>query len=353
VSPLPDIELAGSLEPPLTVATALAAGLNLADPVTAYRYGAQVNVAIVRLESEILQCALGAVPPALTFDEVAQRFHFRADAKAAYRLLDLDANGMVSRDEFANSLLLMHQAWASTKTALASYSGIGGAIRILANAVYWVLQVIVVLAIYDVNLNNVLVPMTTLVIAFGFAVGPTIQRIIDSLLLILIVAPFDVGDRVTVATVAGGAVVTVAKIYLMATEFVDASNRRVIARNADLVGQTIVNLRRSGEANITLKWSVDAAVSTAQLRALRDAVVGYIQTNAVCWKPVLTFTLNALDGNKMELVLSVGGTVRGCVCAFARCWGSGDPIPNAAGRQLRASRGCTRPPSPASSRASL
>jgi hypothetical protein len=45
----------------------------------------------------------------------------------------------------------MYTAWCSTQTALESYGGISGAIALMANIAYGVVELIVVLAIYNVN----------------------------------------------------------------------------------------------------------------------------------------------------------------------------------------------------------
>ena len=43
----------------------------------------------------------------------------------------------------------------------------------------------------------------------GFALGPTIQRFVDSLVFVLAVAPYDVGDRVQISGIMGNATLLV------------------------------------------------------------------------------------------------------------------------------------------------
>src|SRR4051794_35493535 len=90
--------------------------------------------------------------------------------------------------------------------------GISNAIHMIASGVYWIAMFLIVLAIFDVNFNAVLVPLGTMVIALGFAVGPTIQRLLESLAFVLVIQPYDVGDRVSISGIAGGKTMIVSQV---------------------------------------------------------------------------------------------------------------------------------------------
>ena len=108
--------------------------------------------------------AITGAAPLLGYEDIAPRFEETADAATIFRLLDLDGNGEVARDEFVGSLLLMFHAWQSAKTALASYGSISNTIGMLVSTIFWLAVVLITLAIYEIDFTTALVPFTTLVI---------------------------------------------------------------------------------------------------------------------------------------------------------------------------------------------
>lgn len=119
----------------------------------------------------------------------------------------------------------------------------------------------------------------------AFAIGPTLQRLMDSLTFSLAMQPFEVGDKVCISNVAANAVLTVTAVYFYTTEFVDANNKHIVVRNADMQTAAITNLRRSGEATASIKIAVDQTVTMAQVNALRSALAEYVRRKGIAWKP--------------------------------------------------------------------
>lgn len=147
--------------------------------------------------------------PQLSREDLSCCFFRQSDLDAAYRLLNMDASPTVNRASFVTAARLMAGARKSTQTALGSYGGVSGAVSLLAAAAFWIVYAIVVLAIYQVSFFAVFVPLSSLILGLGFALGPAVQRFVDCLIFVLVVAPFDVGDRVQLSGVAGNATLTV------------------------------------------------------------------------------------------------------------------------------------------------
>lgn len=119
----------------------------------------------------------------------------------------------------------------------------------------------------------------------AFAIGPTLQRLMDSLTFSLAMQPFEVGDKVCISNVAANAVLTVTAVYFYTTEFVDSNNKHIVVRNADMQTASITNLRRSGEALANIKIAVDQSVTMAQVNALRSGLNEYVRRKGIAWKP--------------------------------------------------------------------
>jgi small-conductance mechanosensitive channel len=173
----------------------------------------------------------------------------------------------------------------------------------LADCVYYVAMGLVALAIFGVDFNKVIVPLGTLLISLGFALGPSMQRLLECLLFVLIVQPFDVGDRIALANVNNGATLTVNQINVLTTELTDSSSgKRVIVQNSDIARSPIVNHRRSPNATFVTKVIVDHSVTAAQLRELEERVRAFMRANQTDWKPGSLSLSLAHDGpNLVEL----------------------------------------------------
>lgn len=242
----------------------------------------------------------------LVKSDVMACFTSQSDLDAAWRLLDLDANGVITKSEFVSCFALMFTGWTSTQTALQSYGGISNAIRMLADSIYWIAMFLIVLAIFGVDFSKVIVPLGTIIISLGFAVGPSIQRLLDCLMFVLVIQPFDVGDRVAISGVASGATHVVNQINVLTSELTDVSSgKRVLVRNSDIAGMVITNHRRSPDACFGPKFVVDHGVTGEQLKELEQRVKGYLRAHQMDWKPSLSLSVEHSEANKVVLTFWV------------------------------------------------
>jgi len=96
-----------------------------------------VRAAPAVLAAERALCVLSARMPSLSYGDVRSCFLSDGDAQAAFRLLDQDVDGAVTRDEFTSALCVLFNAWAATQSAVASFGGVSGAVEILLNGFIW------------------------------------------------------------------------------------------------------------------------------------------------------------------------------------------------------------------------
>lgn len=254
----------------------------------------------------------------------------------AYSLFDLDGDGRVGRDEFVNALKLMAGAWGGTQTSLGSYGGISGAISVVAGMLYWIVCVIAMLLLFSIDLSKAYAPVAVLVSGLGFALGPPCQRALDSLLFVIIISPFEVGDRVQIDKINNGAPMVVSQVFVVTSEFNDlASGKRIIARNADLTGMTITNLRRSPNAAFTSKFVLDASCATPEaLSALHGSVTAHVKARPLDWKPACAMSVTFIEPNKVEVGFSV--THHASWSEGAKIWPAHSALVVAATQAMRA-----------------
>ena len=132
-------------------------------------------------------------------------------------------------------------------------------------------------------------PISSLIISFGFSLGPTFQRVAESLVFVLMVSPYEPGDRVFLSGVGGGTtVLIVQQVHFLITEFADVLGKRLIARNSDIFAMVITNLRLSASAAFKQTYTVDMHATPSQLAALDARVQGYIAARPLEWRPTGT-----------------------------------------------------------------
>jgi hypothetical protein len=241
--------------------------------------------------------------PCINKDDLRDCFDDLGDLEAAFRLLDLDGDGSITRDELISSIKLMHGAWIATQTSLQSYGGISGAVSMVVSTLFAIIVLLVGLAILEISFNAFWLPLSTVILGFSFAFSSALQRLLDSLIFVLLVSPYDVGDRISVVPVNGGGTLIVRAVNVLTTECVDMQNRIYIIRNSELSSYPIINHRRSSEAGFVPKFYVDMSVTTEQITELRIRVLAFLRTRPLEWKPALSVSVSTMDANKMELTL--------------------------------------------------
>ena len=150
------------------------------------------------------------------------------------------------------------------------------------------------------------IPLSTFVMGLGFALGPPAQRCLDSLLFVLVISPFEVGDRVAIDKVNNNGTMTVVQVHILTSEFSDVQGKRIIARNCDLTAMSITNLRRSPNATFMSKFILEQAGATPELlRRLHERVLAHVRSKPLDWKPSASMTTAFIEPNKLEVGWSI------------------------------------------------
>ena len=205
------------------------------------------------------------------------------DLEKCWTIMDMDSNGVLTCDEFVTALGLMVSAWASIASTLRGYRGVSDAVGGIATGLAWLAYFLIGLAIFAVDFSAVLVPLLTLTVSLAFALGPVVQRFIDSMLFVLILSPFEPGDRISLDK---GPTLLVEAVGMLTTEFIEiSSNQRIIRRNSDLSTMAIANFRRSPNASFALVFPVNGHLSLGQVSELTSKALEYVTSHANLWKP--------------------------------------------------------------------
>jgi len=136
-------------------------------------------------------------------------------------------------------------------------------------------------------IRTISISISTTLLGLSFVFGGLLREIFESLVLILLVHPYDVGDRIRVTEGDDNRVYTVQKINILTTEVRDLYNQCVYLKNSSLFHEAkLINLGRSLNAVVELGFGLPASqVTPATVEKLNNFVRQFIAEEAETWVP--------------------------------------------------------------------
>jgi small-conductance mechanosensitive channel len=168
------------------------------------------------------------------------RAYYRQQAFFAFNPQLLKA---VSRDDVRDTVQRIYRQREAIRRGLSDRADVSAIVRKLAGGVFWTLMFVVVLIIFGVDVVAVVLPYVSLMLAFSFAFGPTVRVLLESAILVLVIAPYDVGDRVICAGSNG--IIIIDRITLFTTYAHSPAGEGYALPNAAIYRGVIRNHHRS------------------------------------------------------------------------------------------------------------
>lgn len=128
-------------------------------------------------------------------------------------------------------------------------------VNFLANVIYFVLLIVVVLAALStlgINIASFLAIFGAASLAIGLALKDSLSNI-GAAVLIIIFRPFKVGDFVDTAGVSG----TIEEINLFSTIMATPDNKTIMIPNSAVIGSNIINFSNKPTRRVTLTFGID------------------------------------------------------------------------------------------------
>ncbi len=143
--------------------------------------------------------------------------------------------------------------------------------RFIATAVFWavfVLGILVVLALFGVNVTPLFAVLGGLSFILGFALQETLGNLASGL-MIMVLKPFDTGDYIQV----GGSSGFVDEMSVVSTKIRTFDNQIIIVPNSKIWGDVITNVSASEERRVDLVFGIAYSDNAAQaIDVLRELV---------------------------------------------------------------------------------
>eukprot|EP00586_Coscinodiscus_wailesii_P020942 CAMPEP_0172493634 /NCGR_PEP_ID=MMETSP1066-20121228/25037_1 /TAXON_ID=671091 /ORGANISM="Coscinodiscus wailesii, Strain CCMP2513" /LENGTH=878 /DNA_ID=CAMNT_0013263857 /DNA_START=100 /DNA_END=2736 /DNA_ORIENTATION=+ len=161
-----------------------------------------------------------------------------------------------------------------------------------------------IIALMRYNPYKLLLSMTSLMVSFAFAIGPSVAKYIEGVVMIAVRRPYDLGDRITFcdANNIGGVPTNstwfVEDISLFSTKLRFApSNELSTVNNGSIANSRIQNLGRSVKALVTIWVPLRVETSHSQIEAFRVKLEAYLADNPCNWARLIHFRVRQIDSD--------------------------------------------------------
>ena len=163
-----------------------------------------------------------------------------------------------------------------------------------------VVDVFVVLLIYEVNVGQWWVTLSTSVVAFSFFYASYFSDLLKSIVLHFVWKPFEVGDVVAIDEHSH---MRVESVDLHATDFRLSVGRHVSIPNSQLWSKSITNLSRSEGLWDCFTLRVDVGLGPKELEAVQRDVERFVRADAAEFSAASVLATGLADPLKVEVAV--------------------------------------------------
>lgn len=220
----------------------------------------------------------------LTIDDLAPFFASNQAKNDAYEIFDQDQDGKISKKEFRNAIISIYSELRDVTQSIRSSGSALQKLDIILKMIFIAGMMLVLMTIFSFNVTNTLTLTLSVVIGLNFIIGDLAKHFLDSLVLLFINHPFDIGDTIVVGLFEEGCylkdILTVKQINLMTTVFTRWNGQETYVPNHMLAGAPFMtNLSRTVEQWEMIEFKVPSLASESALVDLRKNIGSFLQMN--------------------------------------------------------------------------
>lgn len=199
-------------------------------------------------------------------------FSSKEDASTAFRIFDRDGNGEVSKHEMKVTILETFRDNQSLENSIRQSSQAIKKLDSILMVIVIIIALFVCLSIWNVNTTSYLVTFATVWASIVFSVSNVISSLVQSIILLFVSHPYDVGDRVDIDNES----FTVVKFGLTSTTFRRSDGKECYVPNSSLTSKTICNIRRSGPQNEKVELVISSDTPHEKINELQTLLLDYL-----------------------------------------------------------------------------
>lgn len=204
-----------------------------------------------------------------------------------------DRTGNLTLPAFVQSCDAIYKRLRYFRASVGNASVIDQVLEDMVNGLFYFVLLMFLLTIMKYNPWQLLVPITSLIVSFSFALGASVSKYVEGIMLIAVRRPYDLGDRIfitDVGNIPSAADITgfsyfVEDITLFTTTLRRARTGEVSTiSNWSIAGSRIENCNRSPNAIINLELVMHMSILDGEnLRLFISALEAYVNDNPRIW----------------------------------------------------------------------
>jgi small-conductance mechanosensitive channel len=232
--------------------------------------------------------------------------------KSLVRLFRPDAKNLVTELAFVQSCDVVYKRLRYFQASVGNASVIDNVLAGIVDAFFYFVLALVILSLLEINPWTLLVSMTSLLVSISFALGPSVSKYVEGVLLIAVRRPFDLGDRIyigppdTTSTASPGGSVDISSctwfvedINLSTTTLRFARTNEVSTMNNwAIAGSKIINCNRSPCALVVLNIILHVSIfENNTLEEFQAELQQYVVTHPRIWDSLVFCRHDSVDAD--------------------------------------------------------
>jgi len=220
---------------------------------------------------------------------------------ALVRLFRPDKDDRLTMLNFVQSCDWLYKKVRYLRASVANSTLIDRVLENDFNVCFLCFLILIVISILNFDPWSLLFSMSTILVSFAFALGPSAAKAIEGVFLIAMQRPFDLGDRICITSAIGPEPDLsqnwfVEDVSLWKTTLRYAGTNEVsTVNNGAIAGCRIINFARSQKAFVTLNLMFRSEATGQQITLFRAAVERYIKDNPRVWSSMVAFFIVKID----------------------------------------------------------
>eukprot|EP00980_Cylindrotheca_fusiformis_P002338 scaffold543_cov119-Cylindrotheca_fusiformis.AAC.5 len=229
----------------------------------------------------------------------------KAVRKSINNLFPADSDGEIPLISFLQNCDVVYRRLRYFRASVGNSSVIDKVLERIIDGFFAFGLTVVILSLLNFNPWPLLVSVSTLLVSFAFAIGPTAAKSIEGIILIVGTRPFDIGDRIIIAQTPGlpspgvGESWFVEDISLFSTTLrMAANNELATVSNGSIASTRITNCARSKNAVVVIPLKLHISVQTnRKFERFKDGLENYVSDNPAIWDMLIFLRCDDIDSD--------------------------------------------------------
>mmetsp|Transcript_32345 Transcript_32345/g.78322 ORF Transcript_32345/g.78322 Transcript_32345/m.78322 type:complete len:1238 (-) Transcript_32345:93-3806(-) len=256
--------------------------------------------------------ALSPGSPALHFDIIgvlAYNIDGTFDDKKARSLVRLfrpDKFDEVSLLHFVQSCDGVYRKLRYLRASVGNSTLIDSVLENIFNGIFFFFLALIIMSVMKLNPWTLLVSLSTVLVSFAFALGPSAAKLIEGMIMIAVRRPYDLGDRIAIVQPTGAPDDSgdpgyhdtwfVEDVNLFTTTLrLSRTNEISTVNNGSIANTRIVNHGRSLNALVNIELPMSIEVLHDQVQIVQSALQQYIRDNPRVWACLVNFRITKVE----------------------------------------------------------